>query len=81
MGGITLNKQGEDLEDALETTDLVCVNKECVTKLASRPAEVDNVTDLALVSGPVCTVCRVRSRTYEPRMQSFGSASSGQDIV
>ena len=57
-GNISSNAQGEELEIALETMDLVCINSGCATRLASRPGDEDSVIDLTLVSPPLFTVCR-----------------------
>jgi hypothetical protein len=42
--------QGEELENDLETIDLVCINSGCVTRLASRFVDEDSVIGLTLVS-------------------------------
>lgn len=57
-GNLSSNTQGEALEDALETSDLVCINSGSVTRIASRPGDEDSVIDLALVSPPLTTLCR-----------------------
>lgn len=54
-GNSITNRQGEDLEDALVMTDLLCINNGSVTRLASQPGDSGNIIDLALVTSSVAS--------------------------
>ena len=44
-GNCITNRQGEDLEDALASAALICLNDGKVTRIATRPGDSDSVID------------------------------------
>jgi hypothetical protein len=56
-GNAGTNKQGEDLEDALVSAELACLNDGKFTRMATRPGDSDSVIDLALVSPTIAPIC------------------------
>ena len=57
-GNTSTNTQGEELENALITTDLLCINDGNMIRMASQPEHEDSVIDLALVSPTLIPTCR-----------------------
>ena len=49
-GNTVTNPQGESLEDALNRSDLTCINDGSITRIATRPGDSDSIIDLAITT-------------------------------
>ena len=57
-GNKSTNKQGEELEDALVSMDLICLNDGRITRMATRQGDEDSAIDLALAASALASDCR-----------------------
>ena len=59
-GNTVTNPQGESLEDALDRSDLTCINDGSITRTATRPGDSDSIIDLAITTLQIANRCTFR---------------------
>ena len=57
-GNTILNPQGEALEDALDKSNVTCINNGSMTRQASRPGDSDSAIDLTITSLSIAPRCK-----------------------
>ena len=57
-GNTVLNPQGEALEDALDKSNVTCINNGSMTRQASRPGDSDSAIDLTITSLSIAPRCK-----------------------
>ena len=51
------NPMGDSREDALDRSDLTCINEGSITRTATRPGDTDSVIDLAITTLHIANHC------------------------